>query len=623
MKKLAMLIAAGIPALSILWALDVPLMLELEVARIQFLSLLFGLGLALVYVTGVTTPLTKKSYIDLAAATASLVVFGWIGYEYQRFLEDFAYLTGEMKVLGAIAVVLTLEAIRRATGWILICLIGTFVAYALFGGSIPAPLTGTTVSSEELAVYLAFDPNALLGTPLSVVATIVIVFIFFGKILVKTGCGEFFIDLAMAGMGRKRGGAAKISIVGSALFGSISGSAVSNVVTTGVMTIPLMRRSGYNGVQAGAIEAIASTGGQLMPPIMGAAAFLMAQSLEIPYAEVVMAALIPAILYYVSVFIQVDLIAARDDISAVESEYRSVKQVMSEGWHFLLPFAILLYAMFALNTSAAMAALYGTAAIIIAGFIRSYRGHKLDIKGLFNALPDTGKAVVELIMIVGGAGLVIGLLNVSSGGFALTLALVELGSTSLIILLLVSAGVCILLGMGMPTSGVYVLLAALVAPSLIETGIEPMAAHMFILYFGMMSMLTPPIALAAFAAATISEEKPMKTGFEAMRLGWVAYVIPMLFIFTPALIMKGSTFEILLAFVVAVIGVYFISVAIVGYFHNKVGGLLRWALLLAGVLAMMPEQLLSLGYLPTAVGVLAGIGLLFMMRQQAKTVVSA
>ncbi|PWQ94711.1 TRAP transporter permease [Leucothrix arctica] len=622
MKKLAMLVAAGIPLLSILWALDVPLMLGLAVAKTQFLAVLFGLGVALVYLSNMSAAVTKKSYLDMAAAAASVLVFGWIGVEYQRFLEDFAYLTMEMTVLGAIAVVLTLEALRRATGWILLCLIATFVLYALFGGNIPAPLTGTSVTPQELAVYLAFDPNALLGTPLSVVATIVVVFIFFGKILVKTGCGEFFIDLAMAGMGKKRGGAAKISIVGSALFGSISGSAVSNVVTTGVMTIPLMRRSGYTGVQAGAIEAIASTGGQLMPPIMGAAAFLMAQSLEIPYAEVVMAALIPAILYYISVFIQVDLIAARDDISAVESEYRSVGRVMREGWHFIIPFAILLYAMFALNSSAAMAALYGTAAIIIAGFIRSYRGHKLDISGLFNALPDTGKSVVELIMIVGGAGLVIGLLNISSGGFALTLALVQLGSASIAILLLVSAGVCILLGMGMPTSGVYVLLAALVAPSLIETGIDPMAAHMFILYFGMMSMITPPIALAAFAAATISEEKPMKTGFEAMRLGWVAYVIPMLFIFTPALIMKGNTFEILLAFVLAVVGIYFISVAIVGFFQKKVGALIRWALLLAGVLAMLPEQVFELGYLPTVAGVIAGIGLLYVMKQQARTVVS-
>lgn len=587
-------------------------------AKAQFLACLFGMAIALVFLKDIDSPFSKIHIPAYAAALTSLGCFAWIGIEYQRFLMDFAYLTLEMQILGAIAIALTLEAIRRATGWILLSLIGVFVLYALFGDAVPAPLTGTNVTVEELAIYLAFDPNALLGTPLSVVATIVIVFILFGKVLVKTGCGEFFIDLAMAGMGRKLGGAAKISIVGSALFGSISGSAVSNVVTTGVMTIPLMRRSGYNKSQAGAIEAIASTGGQLMPPIMGAAAFLMAQSLEIPYSQVVLAALIPALLYYISVFIQVDLIAARDDIAAVDAEYRSVAEVMKEGWHFLLPFAILLFAMFELNVSAAMAALYGTAAIIVGGFLRSYRGHQLTIKGLLNTLPDTGRSVMELIMIVGGAGLVIGLLNVSSGGFALTLALVELGNSSLAILLMVSAGVCILLGMGMPTSGVYVLLAALVGPSLIETGIEPLAAHMFILYFGMMSMITPPIALAAFAAATISGGRPMHTGMEAMRLGWVAYVIPMLFIFSPALLMQGSFVEIAIAFIITVVGVYFISVSIVGYFRQKLSAIIRWSLLIAGVFAMLPNSILDLSYAPMALAVVTGGALLFVLSRKAQ-----
>ena len=604
--------AASITVLSILWALQVPLFFNIEMARTQFLALLLGVAIALVYLNSASEQSTSAAlYCNIAAAALAFSTFAWIAYDYQRFLMDFAYLTIEMQVLGVIALLLTLEAIRRATGWILLSLVAVFLLYALFGEQVPDPLTGISSTPEELAVYLTFDPNAILGTPLSVVATIVIVFVFFGKILVNTGCGEFFIDLAMAGMGKKRGGAAKISIVGSALFGSISGSAVSNVVTTGVMTIPLMKRSGYNGRQAGAIEAIASTGGQLMPPIMGAAAFLMAQALEVPYAEVVLAALIPAILYYVSVFIQVDLIAARDNISAVENEeQRSVKAVMSEGWHFLLPFAILLYAMFALNVSAAMAALYGTAAIIVGGFLRSYQGHRLNLRSMFACLPETGMAVMELTMIVAGAGLVIGLLNISSGGFALTLALVQLGESSLVILLMVSAGVCILLGMGMPTSGVYVLLAALVAPSLIETGIDPMAAHMFILYFGMMSMITPPIALAAFAAATISEEKPMRTGFEAMRLGWVAYVVPLLFIFSPALIMKDSALSIATAFVLTVSGVYFITVCIVGYCKTAIKLPTRLLLLLCGVLAMLPAAILGYGIAPAVAAVVAGIAIL-------------
>ncbi len=617
-KKIAIVISSAIPILSILWALDIPLLLEIEMAKAQFLACLFGLAVALVFLKDIESPLSTTHIPAYVAALASLCCFTWIGIEYQRFLMDFSYLTLEMQIFGAIAIMLTIEALRRATGWILLCLIGFFVLYALFGDVIPAPLTGTSVTASELSVYLAFDPNALLGTPLSVVATIVIVFILFGKVLVKTGCGEFFIDLAMAGMGRKVGGAAKISIVGSALFGSISGSAVSNVVTTGVMTIPLMSRSGYNKSQAGAIEAIASTGGQLMPPIMGAAAFLMAQALEVPYSVVILAALIPALLYYISVFIQVDLIAARDDISSVDAEYRSVREVMAEGWHFLIPFAILLFAMFELNVSASMAALYATAAITIGGFLRSYRGHRLNLHGLLDTLPDTGRSVMELVMIVGGAGLVIGLLNVSSGGFALTLALVELGNSSLAILLFVSACVCILLGMGMPTSGVYVLLAALVGPSLIETGIEPIAAHMFILYFGMLSMITPPIALAAFAAATISGARPMSTGLEAMRLGWVAYVIPMLFIFSPPLLMQGSFIEIAITFIITVIGIYFVSISIVGYFRHKLSAIIRWSLLVAGVFTILPSSILELSFVPMLLSVIAGSALLIVTSRKAK-----
>ncbi len=619
-KVFIALAAAFVPILSILWALEMPILLGLEVAREQFLALLLGCAIFVVYMQKAQNATSFSQKLLIGIAVLSVGVFFWIGFDYQRYQFDFAYLTLEMQILGLIAIIVTLEAIRQATGWILVSLIAVFLLYALMGDKIPDPLTGTSVTAEELSVYLAFDPNAILGTPLSVVATIVVVFIFFGKLLVMTGCGEFFIDLAMAAMGKRRGGAAKISIVGSAFFGSISGSAVSNVVTTGVMTIPLMKRSGYSGQQAGAIEAIASTGGQLMPPIMGAAAFLMAQSLEIPYSEVVIAALIPAILYYISVFIQVDLIAARDNIAAVTVDQQPVKQVLKEGWHFILPFVVLLYAMFELNTSAAMAAIYGSITIILGGFIRSYKGHQLSLAKLFSSLPETGRAVTELTMIVAGAGLVIGLLNISSGGFALTLALVQLGNSSLIILLLVSAGVCILLGMGMPTSGVYVLLAALVAPSLIETGIDPMAAHMFILYFGMMSMITPPIALAAFAAATLSGDRPMKTGFESMRLGWVAYVIPLLFIFTPGLIMKGSPIEIATVFILTVAGVFLISVAIVGHFSRKVTLLFRTLIFVAGAMAILPSSFLEMGFIPAGIAVFIGILLLGWNKRQLQAV---
>lgn len=618
-------LASGIPVLSLLWALQAPLYLGWEIDQMQMLSLLLGLATALVFLEFRKSSHHVLRSLNVLVACLALGVFGWISLEYQRFQLDFPYLTLEMQILSALACLLVLEAIRRTTGWILLGVIGVFFLYAMFGESIPAPLTGNDSALNEIAVYLAFDPNALLGTPLSVVASIVIVFIFFGNLLVKSGCGEFFIDIAMAAMGKRRGSAAKTSIVGSALFGAISGSAVSNVVTTGVMTIPLMKRSGYSGVQAGAIEAIASTGGQLMPPIMGAAAFLMAQSLEIPYAEVVIAALIPALLYYLSVFIQVDLIAARDQLTSEQQGGRSAGNILMEGWHFIVPFTVLLYAMFAHNVSAELAALYGCVTIVATASVRRYQGHHLTWSGLLTSFPTTGKAVMELTMIVAGAGLVIGLLNISSGGFALTLALVHLGEANLGLLLTISAGVCILLGMGMPTTGVYVLLAALVAPALIEAGVEPIAAHMFILYFGMMSMITPPIALAAFSAATITGDSPMRTGVEAMRLGWVAYVVPLLFVLSPELIMEGAPLDIILVCLVTVVGVHLISVAMVGYFSRKLSMMPRMGLVLLGMGALMPWSLIPLGEWLSPIAAVVGIFLLAMIalhtrRQAASSV---
>ncbi|MEH6404173.1 MAG: TRAP transporter fused permease subunit [Sneathiella sp.] len=597
-------IATSIPLLSILWAAQAPIYLGLEIAKEQFLVSILGLSISLALMGAAKRK--WGSYFAYSLAALSILIFGFIGFNYTRFQFDFPYLTFEMQALSVVAVALVTMAIFRTGGWVLLTIIGGFFLFALFGDQLPAPLTASPATLAEILVYLTFDPNALLGTPLSVVASIVVVFIFFGKLLVKTGCGEFFIDLAMAVMGKSRGGAAKISIVASALFGSISGSAISNVVTTGVMTIPLMKRSGYSGAQSGAIESIASTGGQLMPPIMGAAAFLMAQSLDIPYSDVVIASLLPAVLYYFSVFIQVDLIAARDMIATADKESRSVRDVLKEGWHLLLPFAVLMVAMFQFNEPAELAALYAALAIAVGGFFKGYAGNRLTLKGLISCFPETGKSLVELTMIVAGAGFVIGLLNLSGGGFVLTLALIDLGGTHIAALLLVSAGICILLGMGMPTSGVYVLLAALVAPSLVETGIEPIAAHMFILYFGMMSMITPPIALAAFSAATISGASPMRTGMEAMRMGWVAYVVPFLFVFSPALLLQGDTPTILLNLAFVLGGIYLVSVAVVGYFLEAHGPSKRFLLLGAGLGALISTAVQSGGNMATVIALTSG-----------------
>jgi TRAP transporter 4TM/12TM fusion protein len=417
----------------------------------------------------------------------------------------------------------------------------------------------------------------------------VIPFVFFGTLLSRSGGADFFTDFSTALMGRYRGGSAKIAVTASGLFGSISGSAVSNVVSTGVVTIPLMRRGGYPPYVAGAIEAVASTGGQLMPPMMGAAAFLMAEILQIPYRDVVLAALIPALLYFFSLFIQTDLYAAREGIERIdESRIPRFLGIVKQGWFFSIPFIALLWSLFALNSRPETAALYGSAALLLIGPIIGYAGKKMKIADFFQALSSTGVAVLEIIMIGAAAGIIIGVLNISALGFALTQTLSQFGHGHLVPLLFMTGILSIILGMGMPTVGVYILLASLAAPSLIEAGAPVLAAHMFVLYFGMMSMITPPIAIAAYAAASVAEADSIKTGFAAVRFGWIAYFVPFFFIFSPELLLQGDPFHIIAAFITAVLGIWMVSAAIIGYFSVHLNGINRLLFAVAGCLLVLP-----------------------------------
>jgi TRAP transporter 4TM/12TM fusion protein len=602
---LARVCGALFVALSIVWTFQVPSRLGYSVYKEQFLLLCLGLAGAVIYLTvrfdRKKTPTPPLN--DWALALGMLAINFYIAWHYEWFLLNAAYQPPLMLVLGAILIVLVMEGLRRVSGWMLFSIVIVFMVYGLVAHLVPAPLTGTRTDIDQLAIYLAFDTNALIGIPLGVATTVVVIFIFMGQLLFNTGGGEFVTDIAMATMGHRRGGAAKISVLASGLFGTISGSAISNATTVGVVTIPLMKRSGYSAVDAGAIEANASTGGQFMPPVMGAAAFLMAEFLEIPYADVVVAAIVPAVLYYFAIFVQVDLVAARDRIKFLAEDLPKARDVLRAGWHFIVPFVVLVYALYALAADAEVAAIYASVAIVVFGALRQYKGHRINLRSLAASFWDAGIATTELVMIVAAAGFVIGILNKSGGGFALTLALVKLGGGNLYVLLLMAAIICIVLGMGMPTTGVYVLLAALVAPSLIEAGVAKLPAHMFILYFGMMSMITPPIALAAFAAASISRADPMKTGFVAMRMGWVAYVIPFLFVLSPTLIMAGKPWAIALNAATATIGVYVASIAMVGFFTRPLGVVTRILLGIGGLAAVFPDTAIGASGIVDAGGI--------------------
>ena len=600
--------------LCILWNLDAPTRLGIAFLTEQYMGFQLGLALTILFLTP-----SNSLVRDLIGVLAAVVCFAgltYMAYNYDNLLAEQAYRPPILTLLGGIVVLGVVEGVRRRAGMALFAIILVFLIYALLADRVPGTLVGQEMSPVKLVQYLGFDPGAVFATPLAVGTVIVVLFVFFGQLLFSAGGGEFFTDLAMAATGRTRGGSAKISIIASALFGSISGSAVSNVVTTGVVTIPLMRRGGYSKNDAGAIEAIASTGGQLTPPIMGAAAFLMAEFLEISYLTVAAGALLPAVIYYFSVFVQVDLIAARDNIKPVEDDTPNIGAVLREGWHFILPMLVLVLALFWLRYDPEMAAILASAAVIATGMLRGYKGKKLAISEIRQTLISTGTSMVDLILIVAAAGFVIGVLNATGLGFALTLLLLEVIGQNLFVILFAAAFICVLLGMGMPTSGVYVLLAALVAPSIVEAGVNPLAAHLFILYFGMMSMITPPVALAAFAAAAITKANPFSTGIAAMRIGWAAYVVPFVFVVTPSLLLDGDSLEIAMALGFSLAGIFMVSVGIVGYFTRRLPILLRLLAIILGLLCL-PFPIIGTLVNMAACAIVAGLALFAALRPKS------
>jgi TRAP transporter 4TM/12TM fusion protein len=598
-RRLILVVASLITLGSIAFALELFRSVGLLLYNEQFLAGMVTLGLPLVYLT---QPIrsgaarTEIPWYDWALAAVSFIVGGYIAVRFPVLSEDMTARPLDGLIVAFITIPLVLEALRRTVGMALTIVVIVFLVYAPLGQYVPGMLAGLPVKVPELAFYLVWDPGSMLGLPLMVAATIVIAFIFFGALLFASGGSQFFTDIALSLMGGYRGGSAKIAVTASCLFGMISGSAVSNVASVGVLTIPLMRRGGYPGHVAAAIEAVASTGGQLMPPVMGAAAFLMAEFLQIPYRDVAIAAALPALLYYYALFIQADLLAAREGLTAIDMhDLPPVRQVLRQGWHFLLPFGMLIYGLFWLNWSPALAALAGCAVLIVTGSTLGYGDKKLKLTDILESLKGTGIASLDLLMICAAAGFIIGVLNITGLSFALTLMLVKVGSSHLWLLLVLAAVVSIILGMGMPTTGVYVLLAALVAPAMVKIGLSPMASHMFVLYFGMMSMITPPVALAAYAAASLAHTDAMKTGWTAVRFGWIAYIIPFLFVRAPSLLLEGSAASVVISVVTALIGVWLICAAFAGYATRRLSMPMRIGLAIAGLLLFTPEDAFAHG----------------------------
>ena len=600
-------LASIMVAACFLWNVEAPTRLGVAILTEQYMALQLGLALTICFLR-FSWRGPVKAHVGVVDGAIALLCFGVLMYaawDFVWLLREQAYRPWQITLVGAVVTLAVMEGIRRRAGWTLFSIVALFMVYALFADRVPGDLIGVALTPERLVGYVGFDPSAVFSTPLRVGTIIVLLFVFFGQLLFAAGGGAFFTDLAMAATGRARGGSAKISRRGvRSVRVDLGLCRVERGDDGRHHDLLLMQRGGYSKRDAGAIEAVASTGGQLTPPIMGAAAFLMAEFLEISYMSVAAAALLPAILYYISIFVQVDLMAGRDKIAAPEEELSTVGEVMRAGWHFMLPFAVLLGALFWWRMDPEDSALLASVAIVIVAFTREYRGTRLTLRRLGQVFVDTGTSMVDLILVVAAAGFVIGILNITGLGFALTLVLVEAIGSNLILLLLISALICILLGMGMPTSGVYVLLATLVAPSLVRAGVEPIAAHLFILYFGMMSMITPPVALAAIAAASITKTNAIATGFAAMRIGWAAYIIPFLFVATPALLMDGTWAAILSAAALAILGIGAICVGMVGFLNGPLNLGSRALFVIGGIAALplgqYPDAAPHLGWIAAA-----------------------
>lgn len=608
-------LAVGITVCSIAWATDMFRAVGLLIYTEQYLAGMLALALPMLFLHVPASKGRERKgsvpWYDMVAAVMGVLAASFVAVRFPDLSEMTPERPTEGLIPAGIMLVLLVEGLRRTVGLVLVVVVVFFFLLTLVGHLVPGELVGRPVHLDQLVYYLGWESTGVLSIPMRIVTTIVVAFVLFGRVLFITGGSEFFTDISMVLMGRTRGGPAKIAVCASSLFGSISGSTVSNVVTTGVITIPLMREGGYKAHHAGAIEAVASTGGQLMPPVMGASAFLMAEFLQIPYTEVVLAALVPAILYYWGLFIQADLEAARSRIDRVpEDRIPAAGPVLKTGWFFPVPFVILVVALFWYNFTPERAALYAAASVVVCTVIFGYKGRRFGWRDALEVLRSTGITVADIFMIGAAAGIVIGSLNVSGLGFALTLSMVKIAGGHLIPLLLIAAVVCIVLGMGMPTVGVYVLLATLVAPALIEIGVNEKAAHLFILYFGMMSMITPPVAVGAFAAATLAESDPVRTGFAAMRFGWVAFVIPFLFVGSTTLLLEGDVMSIVLDIATAGAGVWLVCVGIMGYLTRRLGGLQRLAFIFAGLVLMVPAEAVDHGYWLSLVGACMGAALL-------------
>ena len=576
-----------VTVLGLVAILDLPMRFaEASIFPQQYLGAFWGLVTCLMFIaprdskgTGVTP------WYDWVLAGLSLFLGIYVAVWYPDIIDTIGLLTPGRTALAALAIVIVLESTRRTAGWPLVVICAAFILYARFGALFPGSLATSGLAWDRLANQLFLSTEFLFGAPLRIAILVVFAFILFGEVLFKTGGGELFLKLAQATMGRYRGGPAKAAVLASALFGSISGSAVANVASTGVITIPLMKRTGYSPTFAAAVESVASTGGAIMPPVMGAAAFVMTEFLGITYGAVMLAALVPALAYYATLLIQVHIRAIHRGLKGMPREdLPPVGPVLRDGWVYLIPIAVLIFTIFFFDTEVAKAALYACGANIVLALLMPSARQRLKPGNLLKLCVDVAQAMVQITAVCAAAGFVVGLVAYTGLGVSMAQALLDLAGSNLLMLALATAAASTVLGMGMPATACYILVAVLMAPALVAAGVTPLLAHLFVFYFGNFSFLTPPVALACYTGASIAGAPFLPTCWQSIRLASAGFIVPFIMLYKPGMALMGPGVDVFWSIFDTAIAVVLLAVAVEGYWYRP---LPWWVRLLIGIAALL------------------------------------
>ena len=541
-------------------------------------------------------PKDKLPWYDVILAIIGAASWSYITINFDSLVRRAGIYTSTDIIIGIIGILLVFEACRRIVGLPILIISIVFIIYALFGAYAPGFLNHRGYSLQRLVSHLFYNTEGIMGTPIGASATFIFLFIFFGALLDKTGIGQFFIDICNAIAGGFDGGPAKVAVLTSAMFGTVSGSSVSNTVGTGSFTIPMMKSLGYRPEFAGAVEASASTGGQLMPPIMGAAAFLMAESLGIPYMEVAKAAIIPAILYFTGIFIMVHLEAKKTGLKGLSRDsLPKIGELLMKKGYLVIPLLTIIY-FFVLGKTAIYAGLMGIIAAAIVAIVNSIvdiimkRKVSFGLNDLIDVFVNAARNIISVAIACAMAGIIIGVITLTGLGLKIGAGLISISGGIPLLLLFLTMISSIILGMGVPTTANYLITSTIAASAIIGLGYEPLAAHMFVFYFGIIADVTPPVALAAMAGAAIAKSDPLKTGIEATKLSIGAFIIPYMFIFNPDILMINTTISnIIPILITSLIGMFGVSAGLEGYVFRKCKPYERILFIIAGLLSIYPE----------------------------------